>query len=118
MFAGERRGTSLNLPNLVRRVILPLLARCKHCRAAKHFYTDQDANHKFELDETIPKWRGFHSYRRSLASNLYSLGVKPKIIQAILRHSDIGTTLSYYVEVPESETREALNALMGLMTPK
>jgi integrase len=115
IFQGERRGTSLNLPNLVRRTIIPLLTRCKHCHAARHLHTEP---HPFELDETIPRWKGWHCYRRSLASNLYSLGVKPKIIQAILRHSDIGTTLGYYVEVPEAETRDALTALEGLMTPR
>ena len=118
MFQGERRGTSLNLPNLVRRTIIPLLTRCK-CGVVKHLHDSsefvQRAPHSFELDETIPKWKGWHAYRRSLASNLYGLGVKPKVIQAILRHSDIGTSLGYYVEVPESETREAMGALMGLI---
>ena len=37
-----------------------------------------------------------------------SFGVKPKTIQVILRHSDIGTSLSYYVEVPESEPAKLL----------
>jgi len=37
------------------------------------------------------------------------------VIQAILRHSDISTTLSFYVETPEAESREALDKLMGLM---
>jgi len=145
MFAGEKRGTSLNLPNLVRRTIIPLLTRCKHCGVEKHLHAQAMTNlakaepnaeessaqdnglqdisvqqinvepHPFELNETIPQWKGWHCYRRSLASNLYSLGIKPKIIQAILRHGDIGTTLSYYVEVPEAETRAAMDALMGLI---
>ena len=46
---------------------------------------------------------------------LYALGVKPKVIQAILRHSDIAPTLGFNVETPESESREALDKLMGLM---
>jgi integrase len=112
IFAGERRGTSMNLPNLVRRTITPLLTRCKHCHNPKHVHLD---DHKFELDETIPKWKGFHCFRRSLASNLYSLGVAPKIIQAILRHSDISTTLSFYVETSEAESRDALDKLTALM---
>jgi integrase len=58
---------------------------------------------------------GWHCFRRSLASNLYSLGVKPKVIQAILRHSDIATTLGFYVETSESESREALDMLTKLM---
>jgi integrase len=56
-----------------------------------------------------------HSFRRSLASNLYSLGVKPALIQALLRHSDIHTTLSYYVEVSEKDVKDALDELNKLM---
>jgi site-specific recombinase XerD len=74
IFAGERRGTPLNLENLAKRVIKPALA-------------------KNELE--LLKWKGWHAFRRSLATNLYSCGVAPKVIQAILRHSDIGTTLAY-----------------------
>jgi integrase len=115
MFAGERRGTSMNLPNLVRRTITPNLTRCEVCHFPKHHHTEQDEDHKFKLDESVPTWKGWHCFRRSLASNLYALGVKPKVIQAVLRHSDIATTLSFYVETPESESREALDKLMSLM---
>jgi integrase len=113
MFQGERRGTSMNLPNLVRRVIVPLLTRCSICHTPKHLH--EKIEHPFELDESIPKWKGWHCFRRSLASNLYALGVKPKVIQAILRHSDIATTLGFYVETSESESREALDKLTALM---
>jgi integrase len=90
IFRGERRGSPLNLHNLVRRVILPALNE-----------------YACEIGTPIP-WKGWHAFRRGLASNLYDLGVKPKVIQAILRHSDIGTTLAYYVETPDEETRAAL----------
>src|SRR5216684_5440572 len=115
MFAGERRGASVNLPNIVRRAIVPNLTRCAVCHFPKHHHADHDKGHAFKLDESIPKWKGWHCFRRSLASNLYSLGVKPKVIQAILRHSDISTTLDFYVETPESESREALDKLTTLM---
>ena len=84
----------MNLPNLARRMIIPLLA---------------------QHPDAPPKWKGWHIFRRSLASNLYSIGVAPKIIQAILRHSDIGTTLSFYVETSEAESRDALDKLTSLM---
>jgi integrase len=112
VFRGEKRGTSLNLPNLVQRTIIPLLTRCSVCGSAKFVHKN---DHVFELNNGVPKWKGWHSFRRSLASNLYTIGVKPKVIQAIMRHSDIGTTLSYYVETPEAETREALDKLHELM---
>lgn len=114
LFQGERRGTSMNLPNLVRRTIIPNLTRCEVCHFPKHHHAEHK-DHAFKLDETIPTWKGWHCFRRSLASNLYSLGVKPKVIQAILRHSDIATTLDFYVETPESESREALDKLTALM---
>jgi integrase len=111
MFAGEKRATSLNLANLVRRVINPLLTRCTVCGKGEH-----DAKeHAFQLDESIPKFKGWHSFRRSLASNLSTLGIKPKVVQAILRHGDIGTTLSYYMETPEADSRDALDQLAKLI---
>jgi integrase len=94
IFAGERRGAPLNLANLARRVIIPSLKST----AADH-------------EGPSVKWKGWHSFRRSLATNLYSCGVAPKVIQAILRHSDIGVTLQYYVETPDRESREALQKI-------
>jgi integrase len=114
MFRGDRRGTSMNLPNLVRRVIIPLLTRCSVCHCPKHLHPP-DADHPFELDKSIPAWKGWHCFRRSLASNLYELGVRPKVIQSILRHSDLATTMNFYVETSEAESRDALDKLLGLV---
>lgn len=87
------RTKATPIENLVARVIKPRLAKAS------------------DEQETLIKWKGWHAFRRGLASNLYSLGIAPKVIQAILRHSDIGTTLSYYVQTPDSETREALRPI-------
>jgi integrase len=88
IFAGERRGTPLNLNNLVNDVIKPALE-----------------------ESGKVKWQGFHGFRRGLASNLLGMGANPKLIQAILRHSDITTTLELYAMVPNNETREAMEKL-------
>jgi integrase len=95
IFKGERRGAPANLANLVMRVVKPALAK---------------ATLESDGDEVL-EWRGWHAFRRSLASNLYSCGVSPKVIQAILRHSDIGTTLDFYVQTPDKESREALQKI-------
>jgi integrase len=91
IFAGERKGAPLNLENLAHRVIKPAL-----------------------LEKKLP-WKGWHAFRRGLGSNLYQLGVKPVVIQGILRHSDLNTTLGYYVVPPSSDAHDALKQLEGIM---
>jgi integrase len=103
IFAGQRRGTPLNFHNLEVRVIKPALKK--------------SWAHKLENGNWVPdpttgvEFKGFHGFRRGIASNLFSLGVNPKICAAILRHSDIGTTLSWYIQTPEAESREAMEKL-------
>ena len=51
------------------------------------------------------EWKGWHAYRRGLATNLHELGVPDKVIQAILRHEDVSTTQRSYIKtVPEVVT--------------
>jgi integrase len=54
---------------------------------------------------------GFHSFRGGLATRLANNKVSPRIVQSILRHADLKTTLSYYVHSDEDVQREALQAL-------
>jgi integrase len=70
IFRGEKIGFALNLDNLSRRTIAPLLAG---------------------------KWSGWHSFRRGLGTRLHQLGTDGKTIQTILRHANISTTLAYYI---------------------
>lgn len=107
IFSGERLGRPLNLANLARRVIIPTLDEENKKLADEA----QAENPGFEVLTSYVRFKGFHAFRRSLASNLYSCGVSPKIIQSILRHSDIGTTLKYYVGVPDDEARQALQKI-------
>ena len=44
------------------------------------------------------EWKGWHGFRRGLATNLFDLGVHPKLIAAILRHSDVATTMKHYIK--------------------
>jgi integrase len=96
IFAGERRGGPLNLHNLAARVIRPAIER-----------KGVDLN-----------WKGWHAFRRGLASNLYAIGVTPKVIQAILRHKDIGTTLAFYVQTDDAESRAALQRIREGIAPE
>jgi integrase len=87
IFAGKRKGAPLNLHNLESRII------------------------RVALKESTVKWSGFHGFRRGLASNLFGLGINPKVIAAILRHSDVSMTLQFYIKEAEGESRMALEKL-------
>jgi integrase len=85
-------GTPLHLDNLARRLLAPAFATKK-------------------ID-----WRGWHAFRRGLATNLHTLGVDSKDIQAILRHSTLALTMNIYVKsVNESQTvaLDSLSERMG-----
>jgi integrase len=90
-------GQPLNINNLLNRVILPAVDRCGVCRLPKgkpHLKQDHD----YKRDASLPEWHGLHACRRGLGSNLYRLGASDKVCQAILRHSNVATTLGYYVK--------------------
>lgn len=82
-------GGALDLDNLADRVIKPVL----------------EANGL--------KWKGWHAYRRGLATNLHELGVPDKVIQAILRHEDVRTTQRSYIKTVASVVTEAMKRLEG-----
>ena len=90
-------GHALNLANLTRRVIVPAC-------------TEYSA----EIRRPVV-FKGWKAFRTSLATNLLSCGVDAKVIQAILRHSDIATTLSFYTQVPDADSRRALQKIEDLL---
>jgi len=65
-------------------------------------------NHKYDRDERLPRWHGWHAARRGLGTNLYRLGVPDKVIQSILRHSNVNVTLGYYIK---PQTQDVIAAM-------
>jgi integrase len=63
------------------------------------------------LESNGLKWRGWHSVRRGLATNLKRLGVPTEKIQRILRHSNISVTQNSYILMDTSDAREAMKGL-------
>ena len=80
-------GGALDLDNLADRVLKPILK----------------ANGL--------KWKGWHAYRRGLATNLHELGVPDKVIQAILRHEDVSTTQRSYIKTVPQVVTNAMKQL-------
>ena len=62
------------------------------------------------------KWKGWHAYRRGLATNLHRLGVPDKLIQAILRHEDVRTTQRSYIKTMPEDVTNAMKQLEEKIT--
>ena len=58
---------------------------------------------------------GFHNFRHSLASQLARMKVDPKIIQEMLRHSDLKTTFKFYVQAHDDDKLEAQGSSLKLL---
>jgi integrase len=114
IFAGERRGAPLNLANLARRVIKPSIEKCLTCGKSRTEHEREE--HSFELDSSLV-WKGWHALRRGLGTNLYSLGVQPRVIQSVLRHASLAMTMDFYVKAENDAARAALKPLTDLFYP-
>jgi integrase len=90
----SRKGTPLNMNNVLNRQILPALRKAK--------LKDRDGA---EL------WHGWHGFRRGLGTNLKHLGVDLKTIQEILRHAHIAKTADIYVKEVSEQAVEAMKRL-------
>ena len=102
-------GQPLNLDNIARRVIMPALSPCEVCKMQEDEHLPD--GHSFRRDETLPLWHGWHAFRRGLATNLHTLGVADKDIQAILRHSNLALTMNVYVKSVNTAQVSALDSL-------
>lgn len=74
-----------------------------------------DENYEYVLDkngEKIPNKMAInnHGLRRTFATSLLKLGVNLRVIQSLLRHSNI-TTTQKYLGVNESDKQEAVNLI-------
>jgi len=61
---------------------------------------------------------GFHNLRHSLASFLVRKGTDAKTVQAMLRHSDVTTTLGIYAHSMSEDRLAAQDDMLATMMPK
>ena len=101
-------GKPLNLANVARRVIKPAIERCAQCH--KPQLDHESDGHAFERDSSCV-WKGWHSFRRGLATNLHELGVPDRTIQAVMRHSNIKTTQNIYIQSRDESRSNAMDLL-------
>jgi integrase len=106
-------GSHPDLNNVLQRQILPLLNRCESCGKSRTEHKAED--HPFKRNERLPAWRGWHAFRRGVATNLHALGVPDKTIQSVLRHSNVSTTQRCYIKVSGKATVAAMDTLESVL---
>jgi hypothetical protein len=83
----------------------------REMQKAESAHDEGKMGHESKRDDRLPEWQGWHAFRRGLATNLYRLRVPDKVIQAILRHSDLKTTMNIYVKTVSEDAVNAMSAL-------
>ncbi len=74
-------------PSNILRVVLPLLKKAKL------------------------EWKGWHGFRRGVATELHRSGVQDIVIQRALRHSNVAVTQESYIQSVPEVVSDALDAL-------
>ena len=104
-------GKPLLLDNVSQRVLIPLLRGCVVCGKPE---SRHKAAHAFKLDESLPTWHGFYSLRRGVAMTLASLTKDGMASKGLLRHTNIATTMRYYVKEVPANTQAGMDMLENL----
>ena len=105
----NRAGNAVDPDSLLRRMILPALEVCEIC--SKPESEHGKVPHKYERNKVLPEWRGWHAFRRGLATNLNRLGVDDSVIQRILRHSNVAVTRACYIKTASEDAKAAMQKL-------
>ena len=106
-------GTPTSLNNLLNDQVLPTLRRCVHCGKPEG---KSHIGHQYKRDESRPDWRGWHAFRRGLATNLHDLGVDDITIQRVLRHSSVEVTRKSYIRTLPEQSVDAMSRLEGKLS--
>ena len=56
----------------------------------------------------------FHGLRHTYATTLFEQGIDPKIVQTLLGHESLATTMQVYVEVTNETKQHSVQALNHL----
>jgi integrase len=104
---GKKPATPLSLNNVLDRQILPVLNRCATCGKAPG-KPHRREKHEYQRDETMPRWIGWHGFRRGLATDLQAAGAAITTASGALRHADAGVTMRHYAKTVSEEVRNSL----------
>jgi integrase len=105
-------GKPVDLHNLAARVVKPSLKRCKVCKKVEGDH--EGAGHDFELDKSIPTWRGWYALRRGLATLATSVD-SALAAKSLLRHANIATTNQHYIKSVAADALRAMDKINALV---
>jgi integrase len=108
-------GKAADPNNVLRRVILPALSVCGVCSKTEEEHTSE-THHAYQRNTVLPEWGGWHAFRRGVATNLNRLGVPDKIIQRVLRHSDVAVTQAAYIKPEDKDSKAAMEKFESALT--
>lgn len=79
------------------------------------FHSDLKALGRYHLPDAFTavksKWRGWHGFRRGLASTLFSAGAEDLVVQRVLRHSKVIVTREHYIRRFDQRVLDAMQSL-------
>lgn len=108
----ENIGNRINLDSLAYWTIRPLLERCGTCGQGKAAHTEH-SDHKYQRNQTIPPWKGWHAFRRGNATFLAQQRTADGRIDGraaatlMLRHANTSTTEDSYILESRQDRRAA-----------
>lgn len=63
----------------------------------------------------ITKWVGFHSFRHTYSTLLKANGEDVKVVQELMRHANISTTMNVYTKALTPAKREAQSRVVDVL---
>jgi integrase len=108
-------GKAADPNNVLQRVILPALNVCGVCSKAKDEHTAA-TDHAYERNTFFHSGVGWHAFRRGVATNLNRLGVPDKVVQRVLRHSDVAVTQAAYIKPEDKDSNAAMEKFESALT--
>ena len=71
------------------------------------------AGYTVTVDGRVKNKYSFHDLRRTFGTNLANRGVSPKVLQKLMGHAKLETTMKYYVNADMDEKRKAVDLLVA-----
>ena len=107
--------------NVLNRLILPALNRCKYCKVSRAVHREADRRYERDSSRLVHLvWlaRLARGTARTWEQSL-PLGVPDMVIQRIHRHANVSTTATYHIKAAADDVRSAMSKLeINILAPK